>query len=308
MKFAPLLRSAAVVAVVSLAACSPDAHTTGPDVQAFAQVAPDDISLTVCKVSWASFEGLPDDGSVGLPFVFDASAPAGTALTGVVSHAATRPYADDGTLDCQVVWTGPVGTEVTVTEVAGPIGYDFELMSLSGIADSGAYLTFTNHDIGNRTATIAMAESSRVWFKNTVERVPDTDEGCTLTIGYWKTHSEYGPARYDETWALLADGADTPFFLSGLSYYDALHTQPRGNAYFQLAQQYIGATLNGLSGASLPGEVVDALDDATALLETYSPADVASWRGNRGERPAFIELAGILDDYNNGLIGPGHCG
>lgn len=25
--------------------------------------------------------------------------------------------------------------------------------------------------------------------------------GCTLTQGYWKTHSRYGPAPYDTTWA-----------------------------------------------------------------------------------------------------------
>ena len=37
--------------------------------------------------------------------------------------------------------------------------------------------------------------------------------GCTLTQGYWKTHSEYGPAPYDDTWALLPAGADSPFFL-----------------------------------------------------------------------------------------------
>jgi hypothetical protein len=35
--------------------------------------------------------------------------------------------------------------------------------------------------------------------------------GCTLTPGYWKTHSKYGPAKYDTTWALK--GEDTPFLL-----------------------------------------------------------------------------------------------
>ena len=40
--------------------------------------------------------------------------------------------------------------------------------------------------------------------------------GCTYTQGYWKTHSRYGPAPYDTTWAKV--GEDTPFYLSGQSY------------------------------------------------------------------------------------------
>ena len=32
-----------------------------------------------------------------------------------------------------------------------------------------------------------------------------TDTPCTLTQGYWKTHSSYGPAPYDVTWAILGD-------------------------------------------------------------------------------------------------------
>ena len=36
--------------------------------------------------------------------------------------------------------------------------------------------------------------------------------GYTLTHGYWKTHSSYGPAPYDDTWALVSPiGEDTQF-------------------------------------------------------------------------------------------------
>ena len=82
-------------------------------------------------------------------------------------------------------------------------------------------------------------------LKFDIEYVPDG--GCTLTPGYWKTHSTYGPAPYDETWALV--GEDTPFFLSGQSYYDVLWTSPAGNAYYNLSFHYIAAELNDLNGA-----------------------------------------------------------
>lgn len=132
-------------------------------------------------------------------------------------------------------------------------------------------------------------------------------DGCTLTLGYWKTHSEFGPAPYDDTWALLSpDGADTPFFLSGQSYYEVLWTPPAGNAYYNLAPQYIAAELNFLNGAD-PSAAQDAFDDATALFNTYTPEAVAALKGNNAVRKEFISLAEILDDYNNGLIGPGHC-
>jgi len=134
----------------------------------------------------------------------------------------------------------------------------------------------------------------------------DGDNGCTLTPGYWKTHSKYGPAPYDDTWALI--GEDTIFFLSGLSFYEVLWTEPSGgNAYFILAHAYIAAQLNVLNGASTPSDVATALSDATALFGLYTPEDIGALSGNDPVRKSFVKLAETLDDYNNGLSGPGHC-
>jgi hypothetical protein len=130
------------------------------------------------------------------------------------------------------------------------------------------------------------------------------EEGCTLTPGYWKTHSIYGPAPYDDTWAMI--GEDTIFFLSGQSYYYVLWTEPNGNAYYILAHAYIAAELNQLNGADFT-DAQDAFDDATALFETYTPEEIGALKGNNALRQQFLALATILDDYNNGLIGPGHC-
>ena len=131
--------------------------------------------------------------------------------------------------------------------------------------------------------------------------------GCTLTQGYWKTHSEFGPAPYDETWAELPDGASTTFFLSGQTYYEVMGTPVKGNVYYNLAHQYIAAVLNGLAGAPAPAEVASAIADAEDLFNTYTPAQTAGWKGNQGERQEFLELASILAAYNEGEIGPGHC-
>ena len=144
----------------------------------------------------------------------------------------------------------------------------------------------------------------------TVNALVECDQGCTLTPGYWKTHSIFGPAPYDDTWALLPGQESTIFFLSGMSYYDVLWTPPRGgNAYYILAHAYIAAELNMLNGASTPDDVMEAFNAATVLFETYSPDEVADMKGRNGRetRAEFIRLAEILDDYNNGYLGPGHC-
>ena len=128
-------------------------------------------------------------------------------------------------------------------------------------------------------------------------------DGCTLTPGYWKTHSEYGPAPYDSTWAMLPAGADTPFFSSGQSYYEALWTEPKGgNAYYILAHAWIAAQLNFLNGAD-PEDAQAAFAQAMVLLSAYDD----SIPKKDPNRAIAIGLAEILDDYNNGIIGPGHC-
>jgi hypothetical protein len=134
------------------------------------------------------------------------------------------------------------------------------------------------------------------------------DSGCTLTPGYWKTHSSSGPAPYDDTWALLGPAQEnTVFFLSGKTYYQALWQAPQGNAYYILAHAWIATTLNGLNGASMPAEVLQGWQEATTLFGTWTPAQIAAQKGGQQPRKRFLELAGLLDMYNNGLLGPGHC-
>jgi hypothetical protein len=148
--------------------------------------------------------------------------------------------------------------------------------------------------------TMTTGESS--W---TVVATVECAEGCTLTQGYWKTHSEYGPAPFDDTWdLLLPSGADTTFFLSGKTYIQALWTPPRGgNAYWILAHQYIAAQLNFLNGASSTPAVDSAFNSATAFFNSATPSTSLS----KPMRQTVLGWATTLDNYNNGLIGPGHC-
>lgn len=137
--------------------------------------------------------------------------------------------------------------------------------------------------------------------------------GCTLTPGYWKTHSHFGPAPYDDTWdQVLPHGEDTDFFdltvdSTPQSWIDVMWTPPKGgNAYYILAHAFIAAYLNELNGADTTA-VAAELTHAAVLLDQYdgNPDPMSDITGP--VREDFIDTAAVLDDYNNGDMGTPHC-
>jgi uncharacterized repeat protein (TIGR01451 family) len=135
------------------------------------------------------------------------------------------------------------------------------------------------------------------------------DVGCTLTLGYWKTHnvSFWGGVPADDTWLLIGPLAElTPFYLSGDTWFGLFWTSPEGgNAYYQLAHQYMAAKLNILNGASAPASVTSAITAAEAWFAATTPAQAAELKGKAAKD--VRTWASTLAQYNEGLIGPGHC-
>ena len=64
--------------------------------------------------------------------------------------------------------------------------------------------------------------------------------------------------------------------------------------------------LNFENGAD-PSEAQEAFDEATELFNTYTPEYIGGLKGNNSIRQQFLALKDILDQYNNGIIGPGKC-
>lgn len=288
-----------VTAATVAAACeqSPTSVPSAEDFQLAALVGPmppgAGYEVTVCK-----------EGPAGTyNFTASTTTPGGTTLD---QGAAFTLTAGDATMECKRVASTAVSLQnVTVTEVA-PYPANTTFLELARYRFTTSNNTLAMVDVIQDPATTVQFGNDVGWvliYRNTL--LPST--GCTLTQGYWKTHSEKGPAPYDDTWALLANGADTPFF-GGASWYDVFHTPVGGNQYYNLAHQYMAAYLNTLAGASAPQAVLDALSDAETLFGLYSPADIAGLKGNDSLRKQFVELAGTLGSYNEGLTGPGHCG
>ena len=212
--------------------------------------------------------------------------------TASVDFAGATVNAVDNCVDVTDTLAGSLGT---VCSDAAPKTFNYSLY-IGGFASCGP------QQVDNTAAFTAPSGATGSDTATVVVDVP-CEGGCSLTQGYWKTHSSHGPAPYDDTWGGLED---TTFFLSGQTYYQVLWTPPQGNAYYNLAHQYIAAKMNGLNGANT-AVIKQALLDAEALLSTYTPAQVLGFKKNSAARAQFISLGGTLGSYNEGAIGPGHC-
>lgn len=128
-----------------------------------------------------------------------------------------------------------------------------------------------------------------------------SDEGCTLTQGYWKNHPE--------------DWSSVDLTLGGSVYTHAqalalLKTPAGGDASLILAHQLIAAKLNIQVGGAGSSSVASTIAAADAWLAANADADGSLPYGVSPASAAgavAVSLAATLDDFNNGVIGPGHC-
>jgi cysteine-rich repeat protein len=122
-----------------------------------------------------------------------------------------------------------------------------------------------------------------------------TDQ-CVYSQGYWKNHNRFGKnPPLQIPWPI-----DEGTMLCDQTWLDILKTPPKkGNAFYILGHQWIAAELNVANGADTTPEIDDALVEAEALLIECEISD--------DDRQEALALASLLDDYNNGLIGPPKC-
>lgn len=277
-----LCYSAVPLALVATTACvdSPVAPRPASDVLGVSTTATvGDGQLVICKVTVGS------DAS----FVFDWS------VAGVSSGQVTLSNGQ-----CATVATGVVGVRLaTVTEQVPPANWNLTNITV----DFSNGTSGGNIDIPNRTANanVSQDRGALFTFTNTFTPPPPPGPVCTLTQGFWKNHPEL--------WDAVADGkpflTTSTFYNSGVSYLTIMNTPPKGgNAYLQLAHQFIAASLN-LNGASSGIASVDAAIAGAAAYFSGAPAGMPN-----PANPTRSQLQGwatTLDNYNNGITGPGHC-
>jgi hypothetical protein len=132
--------------------------------------------------------------------------------------------------------------------------------------------------------------------------------GCTLTQGYWKTHNDTVCA-VDPTSPLCVAWPVTSMTLGTVTYSQAdllaiFNTPAAGNGLIALAHQLIAAKLNIAAGADGTAVAV-AIASADALIGGLVVPPVGSGSLSPGLTSALITT---LTSFNEGAIGPGHCG
>jgi|GEM_PF-1987230 len=131
----------------------------------------------------------------------------------------------------------------------------------------------------------------------------DSDEGlrnCAYSSGYWKNHNANWPTGYSPNAAWYGAGTK--------SWSDMLGVPPRGDAGLILAKQYIAASLN-LAQGSDPSTTVMTEGNKMMSIQDIVDACTGHYRGiTKLPDSRLLEFSTILDNYNNGRIGPGHCG
>jgi hypothetical protein len=133
------------------------------------------------------------------------------------------------------------------------------------------------------------------WSQTYVVETGGPSTNCTYTIGYWKTHPGAWPVS-----SLMVGCVN----YSATQLLAILNQPAGGNGLLILMHQLIAAKLNILNGAD-PTVVAGDIAAAEALICGLVPPPV----GSDYLAPSLVNtLSNKLDDYNNGLIGPGHCG
>ncbi|MBP1598697.1 MAG: hypothetical protein H6Q05_4074, partial [Acidobacteria bacterium] len=194
--------------------------------------------------------------------------------------------------------------------------------------------TFGTPSISGSPATIIKGDQAIAVVVTVTNSITQLGVGCGYTWGYWKNHNKYqnqGGANRDPGWNKI--GEDTQFFgnyanppinSDTLTWYEILLIAPKGgNAYLTLAHQYVAAFLNihKDTDPADPMSLGTAMADAEALLAYYSNSTVGHQmfppvipkganRFTGDDRAWAIQLAGVLDQFNNGTLpsGPPHCG
>ncbi len=161
------------------------------------------------------------------------------------------------------------------------------------------------------TQTVAVTDGLNCTVQTSVA-VPTASCGttlCTLTQGYWKTHSPGSVhPKEDTTWG-LCNCYTSNLFACGRIWQWYLDSPARGSAITISAKQFIAAHLNLLKGGldpSLSGSwsFNTAVRDCYFYLKSvYSTTCAAT------PSAELLRCGSLLDDFNNGRTsGVSHCG
>jgi hypothetical protein len=163
--------------------------------------------------------------------------------------------------------------------------------------------TLTENDTGQSHSDIAQVDIY----------TGECSGGCTLTIGYWKTHAGFTGRNADRVTPLLPIWLGTVGGSKSIQVTSAPQAvtilsmdqcEGASNGITKLDAQLLGAKLNIAEGAA-SSAVASTITAADTFLATHNCSDWSSL--SRADKNTVLGWMSTLDNYNNGLVGPGHC-
>jgi hypothetical protein len=305
MKVTRLGRLAPALAVAALvAACAdqptPFAPTLAPSAPSLAVTGKPDLNdrASFEGEAWICKDGTASALSFNFDYVVTKVSDGSTYASGTVAvpmgqcvMAASIPTANGGLYDVAVTEQNPLPANWTLTSIVREYA--------SGLPNPPApTINLASFNISG--VRISNDWGAVVTFTNIYTPPPPPPSYCTLTQGYWKNHTEDWDSGQN-----YVDAGDM-FYNSGKTYIEIMNIPPAGgNAYLQLAHQFIAASLN-VGGTS--GSGIAAVDAALAGADAYFAAAAAGIPTPTGATKTQLQAwASTLASFNEGTTGPGHC-
>jgi len=275
------------------------------------------------SVTWNNFGAAYDPTAIG-SFVADAEDWRSVDLTGLVNGWLDGDYGNFGILIDQDIVSYPraiyLSREASINQPFLEIAYmlDGEMVYQEAMCDGDAFINENepNTNFGTElllftgyAADVDLEKQSLFMFE--VEGNPPPI-GCSLTIGFWKTHAGFGRQADVVTpllpiWLGDEDGDKSLYVDDAAMAVDVLKKKTYGNnsnGITKLYAQLLGTKLN-LANGSDGTDVSVGIAEADAYLADH---DWNDWDGLSDDDQDMVEdWKDMMDDYNNGDIGPGHC-
>lgn len=206
--------------------------------------------------------------------------------------------------------TCPEGFECGATpfpmDIGGDASIPFDVEVTKAGAECNSYFNVVN------MVSLVESDASHSSSVSTEIYTCECGYGCTLTIGYWKTHAGFTGRNEDDVTQFLPIWLGTPYATRSIEITTAAEAVEAlsmslghpSNGITKLYAQLLAAKLNIANGASM-GDVTGYIQAADNFLESHDYEDWKDLRKN--EKKSVLMWMAMLDAYNNGDIGPGHC-
>ena len=234
----------------------------------------------------------------------------GTSFEG---SAAVTFGAPDNVSDASISVSDTVGCPAGFTcSAAGPFTFnDSGSVSFEINATNDSGLCNSYFDLTNTAAWSDDASAKQSGVSTSIYSCA-CPSGCTLTIGYWKTHTGTTGRNPDNVTQFLPQWLGNPFGPKSVQVATAAQAQQllsmdlgsASNGIIKLYAQLLAAKLNISRGAS-GADVASTIGQADSYLTTR---DATAWStASKSDKTKILTWMTLLDAYNNGDLGPGHC-